>query len=169
MILVHPLLPTQLPGGLKCRAFALFDQGYSPKEVRYPLRDFQDPGRPQSFSNTIRKYHFLIHKRCDVRTNHWDSYDPAEAAEEGGSSFISYHSDIREVSPNVFLTGMVWNWGPIVVDVIKAMHNGTWSRYPNQDWWYGLGDGGVNLAPSSDSVPDNVTNTVQGGEEGLLA
>jgi len=49
-------------GGLKCRAFALFDQGYSPKEVRYLLRNFRDPQYPQSFSNTIRKYYFLWRK-----------------------------------------------------------------------------------------------------------
>lgn len=47
------------PGSMKCQAFALFDQGYSPREVRYLLRRFRDPEHPQSFSNTIRKYYFL--------------------------------------------------------------------------------------------------------------
>jgi hypothetical protein len=90
-----------------------------------------------------------------------DAFGPAEAAEERGSNFISYHSDIREFAPNVFLTGVVWNWGPIMTDIIKAAYNGTWSQYPNQDWWYGPADGGVKLAPFSDSVPDNVRNMVE--------
>lgn len=104
-----------------------------------------------------------------MRPNHWDSYDPAEAAEEGGSSLMSYHSDIRELAPNVFLTGVVWNWGPIMTDIIKAVYNRTRSQYPNQDWWYGLADGGVKLAPFSDSVPDNVRNMVEEREQMIIS
>jgi len=55
------------PGGLKCRTFALFDQGYSPKEVRYLLRDLRDPEYPQSFSNTTRKYYFLWRKDQEIQ------------------------------------------------------------------------------------------------------
>jgi hypothetical protein len=110
-----------------------------------------------------------IDKGCDVLTNHSDSYGPEEAAEERGSNFISYHSDIRELAPNVFLTGVIWNWGLIMTDVIRAVYNGTWSRYPNQDWWYGLADGGVKLAPFSDSVPDNVRNMVEEREQMIIS
>jgi hypothetical protein len=55
------------PGSLKCQAFALFDQGYSPKEARYLLRSFRDPEYPQSFSNTIRKYYFLWRKAQEIQ------------------------------------------------------------------------------------------------------
>lgn len=48
-----------VPGTLKCRAFALFDQGLSRAEVRYLLRRFRNPENPRVFAETIRKYEML--------------------------------------------------------------------------------------------------------------
>jgi len=64
---ISTLFDCSSPGGLKCLAFTLFDQKYSPKEVRYLLRDFRDPEYPQSFANTIRKYHFLWTKAQEIK------------------------------------------------------------------------------------------------------
>ena len=50
------------PGGLKCKAFALFDQGYSTIEVAFLLRKYQDPKTPRSYRATVRKYHVLWKK-----------------------------------------------------------------------------------------------------------
>ena len=47
---------------MKCEAFALFDQGYAQKEVRYLLRSYRDPRSPEIFSNTIRKYYSLWYR-----------------------------------------------------------------------------------------------------------
>ncbi len=55
------------PGGLKCSAFALFDQGYSRREAPYLLRGFRDAGYPQSFTNTIRRYYFLWTKDQEIQ------------------------------------------------------------------------------------------------------
>ena len=103
----------------------------------------------------------LIDKGCDVITHRSDSYAPAEAAEERGVYFISQYSDMRRFAPHVFLTGTVWNWAPVMTDVVKAVHNGTWDEHPGQDWWYGLAEGGVKLAPFSDLVPENVKKMVE--------
>ena len=54
------------PGDLKCRAFALFDQSYSQREVRYLLRGFRDSQFPQRFSNTIRRYYSLWREAQEV-------------------------------------------------------------------------------------------------------
>ncbi len=110
----------------------------------------------------------LIDKGCDVITHHSDSYAPAEAAEEKGVYFISYHSDMRRFAPHVFLTGVVWNWTPIMTDIVKAVHEGTWNEYPGQDWWYGLAEGGVELAPFSDLVPDDVREKVEEKKQALI-
>ncbi len=110
----------------------------------------------------------LIDKGCDVITHHSDSYAPAEAAEEKGVYFISYHSDMRRFAPHVFLTGVVWNWTPIMTDIVKAVHEGTWNEYPGQDWWYGLAEGGVKLAPFSDLVPDDVREKVEEKKQALI-
>ena len=111
----------------------------------------------------------LIDKGCDIITNHSDSYAPAEAAEKRGVYFISYHSDLRAFAPDVFLTGVVWNWALVMTDIIEAVHDGSWSEYPDQDWWYGLADGGVKLAPYSDLVPDEVINTVDERKQMIIS
>ena len=110
----------------------------------------------------------LIDRGCDVITHFSDSYAPAEAAEERGVYFISFHSDTRRFAPNVFLTGTVWNWAPIMTDVVKAVHNGTWDEQPGQDWWYGLAEGGVKLAPFSDLVPDEVREVVEEKKQAII-
>jgi len=50
------------PGGLKCKVFTLFDQGYSTIEVAFLLRKYQDPKTPRSYRATVRKYHVLWKK-----------------------------------------------------------------------------------------------------------
>jgi basic membrane protein A len=97
---------------------------------------------------------FLIDKGCDIITHHSDSYAPAEAAEERNVYYISFGSDMRRFAPHVFLTGTVWNWSPVMTDIVKAVRNGTWDTRPGQDWWYGLSEGSIRLAPFSDLVPD---------------
>ncbi len=110
----------------------------------------------------------LIDKGCDVITHHSDSYAPAQAAEERGVYFISFGSDMRRFAPHVFLTGTVWNWTPIMTDIVEAVHNGTWNEYPGQDWWYGLAKGGVKLAPFSDLVPDDVKEMVEEKKQAII-
>ena len=110
----------------------------------------------------------LIGKGCDVITHHSDSYAPAEAAEERGVYYISFGSDMRMFAPHVFLTGTVWNWAPIMSDVVKAVREGTWDEYPGQDWWYGLAEGGVKLAPFSDLVPEDVREMVEEKKQAII-
>ena len=47
---------------VKLEVFRLFDEGYSPAEVRYILRYIEVPGEHRSFSNTIRRYYSLWKK-----------------------------------------------------------------------------------------------------------
>ncbi|RZB28969.1 MAG: hypothetical protein AEth_01573 [Candidatus Argoarchaeum ethanivorans] len=110
----------------------------------------------------------LIDRGCDIITHHTDSYAPGEAAEERGVYFISYHSDMRRFAPDVFLTGTVWNWTPAMTDIVEAVHNRTWSEHPSQDWWYGLAEGGVQLAPFSDLVPDDVKEMVKEKKQAII-
>jgi len=51
----------------------------------------------------------LIDRDCDVITHHTDSFAPAEVAEERGLLFIGFGSDSRNITPNVTLTGVLWN------------------------------------------------------------
>ena len=47
---------------MKLGVFSLFDEGYSPAEVRFILRDLDFPGEHRTFSNTIRRYYSLWKK-----------------------------------------------------------------------------------------------------------
>ena len=47
---------------VKLEVFRLFDEGYSPAEVRYILHYIEVPGEHRSFSNTIRRYYSLWKK-----------------------------------------------------------------------------------------------------------
>ena len=47
------------PDSMKGEAFALFDHGYSLREVRFLLRKHKNPANPSSYSSTLRKYRIL--------------------------------------------------------------------------------------------------------------
>ncbi len=110
----------------------------------------------------------LIDEGCDVVTHHSDSYGPATAAEERGVYYISFGSDMRTFAPDVFLTGSIWNWAPVMTDIVVAVRSGTWDERPNQDWWYGLAEDGVELAPFGDIVPDDVRDRVKEKERAIV-
>lgn len=103
----------------------------------------------------------LIKDGCDVITHGSDSDATGEAAEETGTYFISCGSNTARFFPHVFLTGAVWNWEPIMTDIVEDVHNGTWAAHPGQNWWYGLAEGAVELAPFSDMVPVDIKRQVE--------
>lgn len=110
----------------------------------------------------------LIKRGCDVITHHSDSDATGEAAERMGTYFISFGSNTARFTPDVFLTGVVWNWEPIMTDVVEAVHNGTWAAHPGQDWWYGLKEGAVKLAPFSDLVPADLRRLVEEQQKAIV-
>jgi basic membrane protein A len=102
----------------------------------------------------------LINKGCDIITHWSDSDATGQTADEMGVYFISFGSDVGRFSPRVYLTGAVWNWEPIMTDIVESVHNGTMSSHSGQEWWYGLAEGGVRLAPFGNMVPSNVRSIV---------
>jgi basic membrane protein A len=103
----------------------------------------------------------LINEGCDVITHGSDSDATGEAAEETGTYFISCGSNTARFFPHVFLTGAVWNWEPIMTDIVEEVRNGTWGDHPGLDWWYGMAEGAVELAPFSDLVPADIRRLVE--------
>ncbi|MBI4187678.1 MAG: hypothetical protein HY529_00545 [Chloroflexi bacterium] len=47
------------PGGMKAQAFALFERGYSTRDVGYLLRRLRNGTTKQHFTSTIRRYYGL--------------------------------------------------------------------------------------------------------------
>ena len=110
----------------------------------------------------------LIVNGCDVITHGTDSDATGEAAEETGTYFISFSSDTSRFTPQVFLTGILWNWEPIMTDIAQSVQNGTWQSRPNDSWWYGLPEGGVKLAPFSNLVPNSVRTVVDSKQKAIM-
>jgi basic membrane protein A len=110
----------------------------------------------------------LINDGCDIITHTTDSDSIGDAAEETGAYYLSFGSDTTRFFPHVFLTGMVWNWEPVMTDIVEAVHNGTWVSHPKHEWWYGLAEGAVKLAPFSDLVPSNVRELVEAKQKAII-
>ena len=110
----------------------------------------------------------LISKGCDIITHWSDSDATGQTADEMNIYFISFGSDVGRFSPRVYLTGAIWNWEPIMTDIVESVHNGTWDSRPGHDWWYGLAEGGVKLAPFGDQVPGDVRSFVDKKETEIM-
>ncbi len=118
------------------------------------IGDWYDPGKERAVALS------LISKGCDIITHWSDSDATGQTADEMNIYFISFGSDVGRFSPRVYLTGAVWNWQPIMTDIVESVHDNSWDSRPGQEWWYGLAEGGVELAPFGDKVPDNVRSLV---------
>jgi basic membrane protein A len=93
----------------------------------------------------------LIEQHADVMTMHVDSpITVAQTAEKHGIYTVGYHADLKKYAPKGFLTGEVWDWGPLYVDISKSVGNHTWK---SSDIVYPMSAGYTKLADFGPSVP----------------
>lgn len=50
----------------------------------------------------------------------------AETAEKRGIHIIGKDVNVMDRAPKAWLTGVSWNWGPMMVDLVKEIQAGTW-------------------------------------------
>jgi basic membrane protein A len=81
----------------------------------------------------------------------------AQAAEKRGIYIIGKDVDIQDRAPKAWLTGVSWDWGPMMVDEIKQIKAGTWKASNVRG---DLGSGNVVLDPFGAAVPDSVRSEV---------
>lgn len=74
-----------------------------------------------------------------------------QAAEQAGIYSISHHADLSSFAPKGYLTGAMWDWTPVYVDVAKEVMAGTWKSHPMIG---GFKEGYVKLAPFGPAVDD---------------
>ncbi len=108
----------------------------------------------------------LLDMGCDVIAMHQDSPAPQQAAQERGAFSIGYNSDMVAFAPNAYLTSPVWNWGIYYERVIRETMAGT---YQAEEYWGGMNDGIVGLAPMTDLVPQNARVMVEVFKEAIKA
>lgn len=100
----------------------------------------------------------LLESGCDVITQHQDTPSPQQAAQEAGKLSIGYNSDMSKFAPDAHLTSPIWDWKDYYVKTVKAVLDGTWK---SDQYWGGLEDGIVDLAPISKKVPEDVVKLVE--------
>jgi len=90
----------------------------------------------------------LLAWRADVLTQHQDcTATVIRVAEAAGAMTTGYHSDARDLAPDGWLTGSVWNWGPLYVDMVRTVAAGGFAQSPYASRYRaGIRDGTVRLA-----------------------
>ena len=112
----------------------------------------------------------LLNQGCDVIVTGSDTPAPLDAAFKAGKYGIGYETDMAasmktpEEAKSV-LTSPIWNWGPYYLKVAKAVEDGTWK---SGDYWGGMADGIVDIAPISSAVPQDVIDYVNTRKQLIL-
>jgi basic membrane protein A and related proteins len=99
----------------------------------------------------------LIHAGAGLIASGQDTPAAMQAAQEKGVYGISYNSDMRAFAPKAIVTGHIVDWGPYYVKVVKSVMQGTWK---SSDYFGGLADGLVGLAPYGPMVTTDVKSLV---------
>lgn len=96
----------------------------------------------------------LIESGVDVLTMHLDSpITVAQTAEKYGIMTVGYHADLKKFAPKGWLTGEMWNWGPLYVKIAQSVQGNTWK---SENARYGMKEGYAKLSPFGPSVPAKV-------------
>jgi basic membrane protein A len=78
-----------------------------------------DPGKQQAAAES------LLSQGVDVLTQHQDCTSTViQAAEEAGAMTVGYHADASSLAPEGWLTGAVWDWGPLYTDIVQTVLDG---------------------------------------------
>ena len=108
----------------------------------------------------------LLDQGCDIIAQHQDTTEPQKAAQARGKLSIGYDSDMSKFVGDTVLTSPIWNWGFYYVEQVKAILDGTWKTH---QYWGGLKEGIVDLAPLSPLVPDDVKDLVEEYKQKILS
>lgn len=96
----------------------------------------------------------LIESGADVLTMHLDSpITVVQTAEKYGVMSVGYHADLKKFAPKGWLTGEMWNWGPLYVNIADSVRNGTWKSTNAR---YGMSQAYAKLSSFGPSVPPKV-------------
>lgn len=84
-----------------------------------------DPAAQREAANS------LLSQGVDVLTQHQDCTKTViDAAEAAGAYTVGYHADASELAPAGWLTGAVWDWGPLYTDIVENILAGEFTGGP---------------------------------------
>ena len=145
-----------------CNAFTLGVRAANPKaEVRIVWTNtWYDPVKEREAAVA------LLDQGADIIAQHQDTTEPQKAAAERGMLSIGYDSDMSKFVGDTVLTGPVWNWSTYYIQTVQDALDGKWKTH---QYWGGMKEGVVTLAPLSDKVPQEVKDFVQAEEAKFLS
>lgn len=108
----------------------------------------------------------LLAASADVLASSGGSIAPQQAAKEKGALSIGYQYDMAAYVGDTVLTSAVWNWGVKYVDIARRIAEGT---YASEEYWGGMADRIVDLAPLSSRVPSAVATLVQSERNRIMS
>jgi basic membrane protein A len=157
-VAAHPI-PTVIAG---INAFTLGVRAVNPEaEVRvvWTLSWFDPPAEKQAAVA-------LVEAGADVVAQHQDTPSPVQGAAEKGAWAIGSESDMTSFAPDKYLTGTIWDWCPFYKQALEMVRDGTFKA---GEFYGGLDDGTVSIAPLNAVVPDDVRKLVEERRSGLVA
>lgn len=124
-----------------------------------------DPGQQAEAANS------LIAQGVDVLTQHQDcSKTIVETAERNGIMTVGYHADASALAPEGWITGSIWDWGDLFVDIVNTIESGDWASSPyNGLFRTGVAAGAVKLAPFGKNVPQEVQDEIAALQAQILS
>jgi len=124
-----------------------------------------DPGKQQAAAES------LLSQDVDVLTQHQDcTATVIQAAEKAGAMTVGYHADASSIAPTGWLTGAVWDWGPLYSDIVKTVIDGDFvgSEYnDNFRVGYKTGTNPFVLAPYGPDVTEETKAKITEAQEWL--
>jgi len=108
----------------------------------------------------------LLAEGADIIAQHQDTTEPQKAAAENGKLSIGYDSDMAQFVGDTVLTSPIWNWGTYYISTVQDMLDGTWQSH---QYWGGMADDVVELAPLSPLVPEDVAGLVDAEKATLIS
>lgn len=109
----------------------------------------------------------LLDQGADVLSQHQDcTKTVVEAAERAGAMSVGYHADASSLAPKGWLTGSVWNWGPLYTDMVKTALDGKFagSKYDGV-YRVGIEDPTIAVAPFGAAVSADAKTKVEEAEK----
>jgi basic membrane protein A and related proteins len=113
--------------------------------------DYFNPQAATQAANT------LVNAGADVLHGWTDDPGFCRVGEQRGVRVIGQFFDYRNLCPNAYVSGVLWNYKQYYVDQVRAAVNGTWKGH--QSTFLKLGEG-ADIAPWGKNVPANVRSTV---------
>lgn len=152
---------------LNINAFELGAKSVNPKATTTVVftSAWCDPGKQAEATNS------LVAQKIDVISQHQDCTKTiVETTERKGAYSVGYHADASSLAPKGWLTGSIWNWGPMYTDIVQTIIDGTWkgSKYDGQ-YRVGFEDETIQLAPFGKAVPADVQAEIKAKEKEMRA